>query len=195
MPPWKKQEAENLTKVYIKHSIKLKNIVSSAAAELSQHPETAGEERGDKGSKPANGTTEAASKSQSGSNKKVDKMKTKVNLGLVVACSDVSRRFLSSRSSDVCPTPGPSQPPIGTKPQPSSPSGESLPSAAPQGLAATRSQTEAELRSLEPGALTLEPARFCDPGTTTLQSLPLPRSIGPKTEKVPQERAPSGGFL
>lgn len=163
--------------------------MSSTAAELSQHPETAGEEKGDEGSKPANGTTEAASRSQSGSNRKVDEMKTEVNLGVVVACSDVSRRLLSSRSSDACRTPGPSHPPAGTKPQPNSPSRESLPSVAPQ------SQTEAELRSLEPGALALEPARFCDPGATTLQSLPLPRSIGPKSEKVPQQRAPSGGFL
>lgn len=91
MLPRKKQEAENLMKVYIKRFIELKKYyISSTVAELSHHPEIAGEEKGDEGSKPANGTTEAASKSQSGSNKKVDKMKTEVNLGVVVACSDVS---------------------------------------------------------------------------------------------------------
>lgn len=48
--------------------------------ELSQHPEPAGEEKVDDRSKPVNGTTEAASKSQPGTNKKVDEMKTEVNL-------------------------------------------------------------------------------------------------------------------
>lgn len=97
---------------------------------------------------------------------------------------------LSSRSSDDCPSPGRSRATTGTKPQRSLPSVGTQPSreSIPPLGAATRSRTEAEpskdLCPLEPGALALEPAPFCDYRTRTLRCPQLPWSIRPKREKV-----------
>lgn len=56
--------------------IKTCNVLISTAAEITEEPEATGEERTGVSTKPANGTAEGNSKSQSGSNKKVETWKS-----------------------------------------------------------------------------------------------------------------------
>lgn len=150
-------------------SDKIKNDFSSTATAITDHPEgTPGEKKEEEEKqeghcKPANETADSSSKSQSGSNKKVEEeegeLKTKTSPARSHVCP---LRLLSSRSSGA--SPGPSSPPTGTTPPPpSSPPRGNRHSAAPREQPAPRHPTEVWLRPLEPGALTLGPAPFCDP--------------------------------
>lgn len=142
-------------------SDKIKNDFSSTATEITDHPE--GTPGGKKKEEEEKETADSSSKSQSGSNKKVEEEERELKTNTSPACSHVSPlRLLSSRSSGA--SPGPSWPPTGTTPPPpSSPSRGNRCSAAPREQPAPKHPTEVWLRPLEPGALTLGPAPFCDP--------------------------------
>lgn len=78
---WDNKQIQFPQIVYKTYSLSIKGfqikILSlSTAAEIAEQPDTTGEEKTDDGSKPANGTADSSSKSQSGSSKKVQELKT-----------------------------------------------------------------------------------------------------------------------
>lgn len=71
---WYTETWENKISFHRLCKAKQRLVFSSTAAEISEQPDSTGEEKTDDGTKPANGTADSNSKSQSGSNKKVQEL-------------------------------------------------------------------------------------------------------------------------